>query len=140
MARVSSKQVADYAGVSIATVSHVINGTRFVSAETQQKVLDAISALHYRPNAVARGLATNSTREIGLVVSDNLMMLFGYWELTSITSFLLIGFDQGRERARRAAFQALLVTVAVSLTTSLAVGAVVIDRVRITDLVKGGLS
>ena len=70
MARVSSKQVADYAGVSIATVSHVINGTRFVSAETRQKVLDAISALHYRPNAVARGLATNSTREIGLVVSD----------------------------------------------------------------------
>ena len=40
----------------------------------------------------------------------------------------------------RAVVQALLVTVAVSLTTSLAVGAVVIDRVRITDLVKGGLS
>jgi LacI family transcriptional regulator len=70
MARVSSKQVADYAGVSIATVSHVINGTRFVRAETRQKVEDAISALNYRPNAVARGLATNSTREIGLVVSD----------------------------------------------------------------------
>lgn len=70
MARVSSKDVARRAGVSIATVSHVINGTRFVSEETRQKVLAAISDLNYRPNAIARGLATNSTRKIGLVISD----------------------------------------------------------------------
>lgn len=70
MARVRSKDVAELAGVSIATVSHVVNGTRFVSAETRQKVLDAIEALNYRPNAVARGLATNSTRKIGLVISE----------------------------------------------------------------------
>ena len=70
MARASSKDVARQAGVSIATVSHVINGTRFVSDETRQKVLDAIDALNYRPNAVARGLATNSTRKIGLVISE----------------------------------------------------------------------
>ena len=70
MTRVSSKDVAKHAGVSIATVSHVINGTRFVRSETRQKVLDSISALHYRPNAIARGLVTNSTRKIGLVVSD----------------------------------------------------------------------
>jgi len=70
MTRVSSKDVAEYAGVSIATVSHVINSTRYVRAETRQRVLDAISHLNYRPNAVARGLATSSTREIGLVISD----------------------------------------------------------------------
>ncbi len=70
MARVGSKDVAKRAGVSIATVSHVVNGTRFVSDETRQKVLDAIEALNYRPNAVARGLATNSTRKIGLVISE----------------------------------------------------------------------
>ncbi len=46
----------------------------------------------------------------GLVVSDSFMMLFVFWELTSITSFLLIGFDHGREAARRAALQALIVT------------------------------
>ncbi|MCB1444679.1 MAG: putative monovalent cation/H+ antiporter subunit A [Rhizobiaceae bacterium] len=51
-----------------------------------------------------------SAAMLGLVVSDSLLMLFVYWELTSITSFLLIGFDHGREHARRAAFQALLVT------------------------------
>jgi LacI family transcriptional regulator len=70
MAKVRSKDVAQRAGVSIATVSHVVNGTRFVSDETRQKVLDAIEALNYRPNAVARGLATNSTRKIGLVISE----------------------------------------------------------------------
>jgi multicomponent Na+:H+ antiporter subunit A len=47
---------------------------------------------------------------LGLVVSDNLLMLFVYWELTSITSFLLIGFDHERPASRRAALQALLVT------------------------------
>lgn len=47
---------------------------------------------------------------LGLVVSDSFLMLFVYWELTSITSFLLIGFDHEREAARRAAIQALVVT------------------------------
>ncbi len=47
---------------------------------------------------------------LGLVVSDSFLMLFVYWELTSITSFLLIGFDHSREASRRAALQALLVT------------------------------
>ncbi|KPF42289.1 putative monovalent cation/H+ antiporter subunit A [Rhizobium sp. AAP43] len=47
---------------------------------------------------------------LGVVVSDGLLMLFVFWELTSITSFLLIGFDHSREAARRAALQALVVT------------------------------
>ena len=51
-----------------------------------------------------------SAAMLGVVVSDSLLMLFVYWELTSITSFLLIGFDHERERARRGAYQALIVT------------------------------
>ncbi|MBK5570127.1 putative monovalent cation/H+ antiporter subunit A [Ensifer sp. SSB1] len=47
---------------------------------------------------------------LGVVVSDSFLMLFVFWELTSITSFLLIGFDHSREAARRAALQALVVT------------------------------
>lgn len=46
----------------------------------------------------------------GLVVADSFMTLFVFWELTSITSFLLIGFDHAREASRRAAVQALVVT------------------------------
>ena len=47
---------------------------------------------------------------VGLVLADNLVVLFGFWELTSITSFLLIGHDHASARARAAALQALLVT------------------------------
>ena len=47
---------------------------------------------------------------LGLVASDSFLMFFVFWELTSITSFLLIGFDHKREASRRAALQALVVT------------------------------
>jgi len=70
MARVNIRDVADRAGVSTATVSHVINQTRFVREETRQKVLEAVEALNYYPSTIARGLATNSTQTIGLIISD----------------------------------------------------------------------
>jgi multicomponent Na+:H+ antiporter subunit A len=47
---------------------------------------------------------------LGLVLADDLIALFMFWELTSIASYLLIGFDHGREAARKSALQALLVT------------------------------
>lgn len=47
---------------------------------------------------------------LGLVVSDDLLLLFVFWELTTISSFLLIGFDPTNRASRRAAVQALMVT------------------------------
>jgi multicomponent Na+:H+ antiporter subunit A len=47
---------------------------------------------------------------LGLVLADDVIALFVFWELTSLTSFVLIGFDHERENARRAALQALLIT------------------------------
>lgn len=47
---------------------------------------------------------------LGLVLADNLITLFVFWEATSITSFLLIGFDHERMASRRAALQALIIT------------------------------
>jgi multicomponent Na+:H+ antiporter subunit A len=47
---------------------------------------------------------------LGLVLSNSLVALFAFWELTTVTSFLLIGFDRERVEARRAAIQALIVT------------------------------
>jgi DNA-binding LacI/PurR family transcriptional regulator len=70
MARVNIKAVAEKAGVSTATVSHVINQTRFVREETRHRVLEAIELLNYQPSTIARGLATNSTQTVGLVISD----------------------------------------------------------------------
>jgi LacI family transcriptional regulator len=62
--------VANYAGVSSTTVSHVLNGTRYVQEETRRRVLEAVSILHYRPNAIARGLTTKKTATVGVVVAD----------------------------------------------------------------------
>jgi len=62
-------QVAALAGVSISTVSHVLNGTRVVQPGTRARVEQAIQATGYRPNQVARSLATASTRTVGLAMS-----------------------------------------------------------------------
>ncbi|HYY57323.1 MAG TPA: LacI family DNA-binding transcriptional regulator, partial [Pyrinomonadaceae bacterium] len=64
------KDVARRAGVSTATVSHVINNTRFVSDETREKVLRAIETCNYYPNAHARSLASGRSQMIGVLVSD----------------------------------------------------------------------
>ncbi|MDX3381407.1 LacI family DNA-binding transcriptional regulator [Streptomyces niveiscabiei] len=61
--------VARHAGVSVATVSHVLNGTRPVLPHTRRAVLDAVEALGYTPNTLARSLVTSRTRSIGLAVS-----------------------------------------------------------------------
>ncbi|MFI6246056.1 LacI family DNA-binding transcriptional regulator [Streptomyces sp. NPDC051016] len=61
--------VARSAGVSVATVSHVLNETRPVLPHTRQAVLDAIEELGYTPNTLARSLVTSRTRSIGLAVS-----------------------------------------------------------------------
>ena len=63
------KDVAARAGVSISTVSHVLNHTRRVSDEATRNVLEAVNALNYAPNSVARSLKVNHTRTIGLLVT-----------------------------------------------------------------------
>jgi multicomponent Na+:H+ antiporter subunit A len=47
---------------------------------------------------------------LGVVLSDNILALFVFWELTSLTSYLLVGFESGKAAARRSALQALLIT------------------------------
>jgi LacI family transcriptional regulator len=65
------REVANQARVSVATVSHVINRTRYVDPETAERVRAAIKALEYRPNLLARSLRRRETRTIGLIVPDN---------------------------------------------------------------------
>lgn len=66
----SIRDVAKKAGVSIATVSHVINKSRFVTNETKNKVLLAIKELGYYPSAAAKSLMSNESKIIGIVFSD----------------------------------------------------------------------
>lgn len=70
------KDVARIAGVSTTTVSHVINKTRFVAEATQEKVLAAVKELNYAPSAVARSLKCNTTRTIGMLVTQSTNQFF----------------------------------------------------------------
>ena len=63
--------VSEKAGVSIATVSRVLNDSNNVSAQTRQKVLAVIKACDYTPNAFARGLGLNSMNTIGILCADS---------------------------------------------------------------------
>ena len=67
---VTIKEVAEKAGVSITTVSHVVNETRYVSDELTEKVFEAMRDLNYRPNIVARSLRSGQTKTIGLILPD----------------------------------------------------------------------
>ncbi|OYD09003.1 catabolite control protein A [Paludifilum halophilum] len=62
--------VAREAGVSMATVSRVVNGNPNVKPVTRKKVLETIRNMGYRPNAVARGLASKKTTTVGVVIPD----------------------------------------------------------------------
>ncbi|MGS2779705.1 catabolite control protein A [Robertmurraya sp. GLU-23] len=62
--------VAREANVSMATVSRVVNGNPNVKPATRKKVLEVIERLGYRPNAVARGLASKKTTTVGVIIPD----------------------------------------------------------------------
>ena len=85
---VNIKDVARIAGVSTATVSHVINDTRFVTDATKKNVLEAMAKLDYHPNQVARSLRSQKSRTVGLLIPD-------------ISSFYFTGVAEGIEFALR---------------------------------------
>lgn len=81
---ITIKDVSKIANVSTATVSHVINGTRFVSEETKIKVLQAMENLNYHPSSIARSLRSKCTKTIGVLIP-------------SIKSFFYTGVTDGIE-------------------------------------------
>lgn len=66
MKKVTIKDIAEGAGVSISTVSYVLSGKRSVSDEVKKKIHEQIELLNYKPNAVARSFASRKTNIIGL--------------------------------------------------------------------------
>jgi LacI family transcriptional regulator, galactose operon repressor len=89
--RTTIKDVANRAGVSITTVSHVINKTRFVSEERVWRVQAAMEELNYQPNTLARSLRMGETKTIGLIVPDNSNPFFA--EISRVIED--IGFKKG---------------------------------------------
>lgn len=90
------KDVAARAGVSFATVSHVLNGTRPVSESARRRVEQAVNDLGYVPSALARALKTNQTRMLGVLVPNIVNPYF---------SELMRGIE---DRCRRAGYAVFL--------------------------------
>ena len=67
---VTIKDVAKASGVSITTVSRVVNGSGYVKESTRRRVLEAIAALGYSPNHLARSLSTGRTRTVAAIFPD----------------------------------------------------------------------
>lgn len=74
---VTIKDVARIAQVAPSTVSHVLNGTKYVSPEVTKRVMEAIDEIDYTPNSIARSLKTKTTKTVGLVLPDISNPFFG---------------------------------------------------------------
>lgn len=68
--KVTRTDVAKLAGVSTATVSYVLNGSRNMSDKTKQRVLDAVEQLNYKPDMIARSMTKNETMQLSLMIND----------------------------------------------------------------------
>lgn len=87
------KDVADRAGVSTTTVSHIINGSRYVSESLRTRVLEAIEALNYRPYGLARSLRTKRSRTVGVLIPDNTNPYFAEMTRQLENAFLDHGYS-----------------------------------------------
>jgi len=102
--------VASRAGVGVATVSRVLNGRSNVSPATRERVLEAISALNYRPSSVARNLSLQRTMVIGAVLPwftnpSAVQRVRGIVEGLSDSAYDLMVFDVESEDRQRRAFE-----------------------------------
>lgn len=107
-------EVAELAGVSLATVSRVINPGAKVSEKTREKVLDAMRQLGYRPNSIAQSLATRSSNCVGVLVSELHGPFFGAMlsaieqTLKEAGKFVLVAAGHSKEEQERDALRFLV--------------------------------
>jgi LacI family transcriptional regulator len=107
-------EVAELAGVSLATVSRVINPGAKVSEKTRQKVLDAMRELGFQPNSIAQSLATSSSNSVGVLVSELHGPFFGAMlsaieeTLKAAGKFVLVAAGHSKEEQEREALRFLV--------------------------------
>jgi len=107
-------EVAELAGVSLATVSRVINPGAKVSEKTRQKVLDAMQQLGYQPNSIAQSLATRSSNAVGVLVSELHGPFFGAMlsaieqSLKAAGKFVMVAAGHSKEEQEREAIRFLV--------------------------------
>ncbi|WP_435945641.1 HTH-type transcriptional regulator GalS [Dryocola sp. BD586] len=111
---ITIRDVARIAGVSVATVSRVLNNSALVSAETRESVMQAVSQTGYRPNANAQALATQVSDTIGVVVMDVSDPFFGALvKAVDVVAqqhnkYVLIGNSYHQEEKERHAIEVLI--------------------------------
>jgi len=86
LSKISIKSIAKKAGVSISTVSHALNETRYVKKETKEKIRELAEKYNYIPNRIARSLRTDKTNYIGFFVPN--LSYFFYELILGANSFL----------------------------------------------------
>jgi len=107
-------KVAELAGVSLATVSRVINPGAKVSDKTRHKVVLAMEKLGYRPNSIAQSLATSTSNSVGVLVSELHGPFFGAMlsvieeTLRAAGKFVLVAASHSREEQERDAIRFLV--------------------------------
>src|SRR6187401_1901951 len=107
-------EVAELAGVSLATVSRVINPGAKVSDKTRQKVLAAMRELGYQPNSIAQSLATRSSNSVGVLVSELHGPFFGAMlssiekTLKAAGKFVMVAAGHSNEEQEREAIRFLV--------------------------------
>ena len=107
-------EVSALAGVSLATVSRVMNDSGRVSEKTREKVLAAMRELDYRPNTVAQSLASNRSNSVGVLVSEVYGPIFGSMlsgieeELRKAGKFTLIAAGHSDEAKEKEAIRFLI--------------------------------
>ncbi|MBN7825214.1 LacI family DNA-binding transcriptional regulator [Bowmanella dokdonensis] len=107
-------QVSERAGVSLATVSRVMNGNAKVSETTRNKVLAAMAELNYRPNSIAQSLASNCSNSVGMLVSEVHGPFFGEMmsgvenELRTAGKHVIIAAGHSDEASEKEAIEFLI--------------------------------
>ena len=89
------KDIARIAQVSTSTVSHVINGTRFVSDEMREKIMAVVRELNYQPSALARSFKLKKTQTIGMLVTASNNPFFA--EVVAVRNVISEEVQQGYE-------------------------------------------
>jgi len=135
------RDVAERAGVSVTSVSHVINETRPVSYEVRERVLAAMEELGYQPNLLARSLRSGKTHTIGTIVPDSADPFFaevarGIEDTAFENGYSLILCNSDRNLGKEAFYTNVLVEKRVDGILFLAAG---VSTERILDLQRRGM-
>jgi len=133
------KDVALHAGVSITTVSHVVNGTRFVSDIARLRVEEAVRQLGYIPSAVARSLKNSNTLTFGMVIPNNSNPYFaeiirGVENRCFAAGYNVILCNSNDDPERQATYLRLLVEKRVDGLVFVATGSDAVVRATLGDI------